>query len=94
MTEPVLDVRNLKTYFYTDRGVVKAVDGVSFAVHAGETLGVVGESGCGKSMTALSIMGLVPHPGRIVDGEIRLLGHDLVKLSERELRRWRGRAWP
>lgn len=90
MREPVLAVRNLKTYFYTDRGVVKAVDGVSFQLYPGETLGLVGESGCGKSMTALSIMGLVPHPGRIVSGEIRLLGENLAGKSDRELRRWRG----
>ena len=90
MQEPVLEVRNLKTYIPTERGVVKAVDGVSFRLYPGETLGVVGESGCGKSMTALSIMGLVPRPGRIVDGEIRLLGHNLVGMPERELRRWRG----
>ncbi|REJ35883.1 MAG: peptide ABC transporter ATP-binding protein [Bacillota bacterium] len=90
MREPVLAVRNLKTYFYTDRGVVKAVDGVSFQLYPGETLGLVGESGCGKSMTALSIMGLVPHPGRIVAGEIRLLGENLAGKSDRELRRWRG----
>lgn len=90
MTEPVLDVRNLKTHFFTDRGVVKAVDGVSFRLYPGETLGVVGESGCGKSMTALSVMGLVARPGRIVEGEVRLLGQDLVRMPERELRRWRG----
>ncbi|HEY8417504.1 MAG TPA: ABC transporter ATP-binding protein [Limnochordales bacterium] len=90
MQEPVLEVRNLKTYFPSDRGVVKAVDGVSFRLYPGETLGVVGESGCGKSMTALSIMGLVPRPGRIVDGQILLLGQNLVGMPERELRRWRG----
>ncbi len=91
MPEPVLDVRDLKTHFFTDRGVVKAVDGVSFQLYPGETLGVVGESGCGKSMTALSVMGLVPYPGRIVHGEIWLQGENLVRKSERELCRWRGR---
>ncbi|MBO8141357.1 MAG: ABC transporter ATP-binding protein [Firmicutes bacterium] len=90
MIEPVLEVRDLKTHFPTERGIVKAVDGVSFALFPGETLGVVGESGCGKSMTALSIMGLVPRPGKIVGGEIRLMGENLVGKPERELRRLRG----
>ncbi|OUM98362.1 MAG: peptide ABC transporter ATP-binding protein [Firmicutes bacterium ZCTH02-B6] len=90
MLQPVLDVRDLATYFFTERGVVRAVDGVSFRLYPGETLGVVGESGCGKSMTALSIMGLVPRPGRIVAGEIRLMGEDLVGKPDRELRRLRG----
>src|SRR5262244_4504557 len=67
---PLLSVRNLKTYFPQDEGTVKAVDGVSFDLHAGGTLGVVGESGCGKSITARSILGIVDRPGRIVDGEI------------------------
>lgn len=88
--EPILDVRNLQTHFFTDRGVVKAVDGVSFQLFPGETVGVVGESGCGKSMTAASIMRLVNHPGRIVGGEIRFLGEDIVRKSERDMRRLRG----
>ncbi|REJ35135.1 MAG: peptide ABC transporter ATP-binding protein [Bacillota bacterium] len=88
--EPILDVRNLRTHFFTDRGVVKAVDGVSFQLYPGETVGVVGESGCGKSMTAASIMRLVSHPGRIVGGEILFMGEDLVRKSEREMRRLRG----
>ena len=69
---PLLSVRNLKTYFVADEGLTKAVDGVSFDVSAGRTLGVVGESGCGKSVTALSILRIVDEPGRIVDGEILL----------------------
>ncbi len=88
----LLDVRDLKTYFYTQSGVVKAVDGVSLYLRPGETLGVVGESGCGKSMTALSIMGLVPQPaGRIVGGKVLLEGEDLVRKTPREMQRIRGR---
>ena len=90
MAEPILDVRNFQTHFFTDRGVVKAVDGVSFQLCPGETVGVVGESGCGKSMTAASIMRLVSHPGRIVGGEILFMGEDVVRKSEREMRRLRG----
>ena len=73
---PLLSVRNLKTYFVADEGVTKAVDGVSFDVSAGRTLGIVGESGCGKSVTALSILRIVDDPGRIVDGEILLTRND------------------
>src|SRR5512134_3979640 len=69
--QPLLSVRNLKTYFPQDEGTVKAVDGVSFDLYPGATLGVVGESGCGKSVTARSILGIVDRPGRIVEGEIR-----------------------
>ena len=88
---PILDVQDLKTYFFTRSGVVKAVDGVSFTLMPGETLGIVGESGCGKSMTALSIMGLVPQPaGRIVDGRILFQGEDLVPKSNSEMRHIRG----
>src|SRR5438874_11673743 len=68
---PLLSVRNLKTYFYQDEGLVKAVDGVSFDVAPGATLGIVGESGCGKSVTARSILRIVDRPGRIIEGEIR-----------------------
>ncbi len=90
--EPLLSVRNLRTHFYTADGVVKAVDGVSFDVYPGQTLGIVGESGCGKSVTALSIMRLIPNPpGRIVGGEIYFEGRDLLKLSEDQMRRVRGR---
>ncbi|MBV8651607.1 MAG: ABC transporter ATP-binding protein [Alphaproteobacteria bacterium] len=87
---PILEVDRLKTHFFTRDGVVRAVDGVSFAVHAGETLGIVGESGCGKSMTALSVLRLIARPGRIVEGEVRLAGRNLLTLSEAEMRSIRG----
>jgi oligopeptide/dipeptide ABC transporter ATP-binding protein len=88
----ILEVQDLKTYFYTSRGVVKAVDGVSFALKKGETLGLVGESGCGKSITCLSVIRLVPRPaGHIVGGRVLLEGEDLLKRSEREMTRIRGR---
>jgi oligopeptide/dipeptide ABC transporter ATP-binding protein len=86
----VLEIQNLKTYFFTGGGVVKAVDDVSFAVEKGKTLGLVGESGSGKSVTALSISRLVSPPGRIVAGHIVLEGRDLTTLSETEMRRLRG----
>jgi oligopeptide/dipeptide ABC transporter ATP-binding protein len=89
--QPILEVENLKTHFFTAGGVVPAVDGVSYSVGAGETLGVVGESGCGKSVTALSILRLVATPpGRIVGGAIRLQGTNLLELSEREMESIRG----
>ena len=89
--KPVLEVKNLKTSFFTDDGVVPAVDDVSFHINAGEIVGVVGESGCGKSITSLSIMGLVPTPpGKIVGGEILLNGEDLTKASEKRMRQIRG----
>ncbi|MEA2627069.1 MAG: peptide/nickel transport system ATP-binding protein, partial [Candidatus Binatota bacterium] len=88
----LLDVRDLHTHFVTDSGVARAVDGVSFAVAKGETLGMVGESGCGKSVTALSILRLVPSPpGEIVGGSILYEGTDLLKLEEHAMRRVRGR---
>ena len=91
MTEPVLQVRDLKTYFDTDRGLFKAVDGISFEVGAGRTVGLVGESGCGKSVTSLSVMGLIPMPpGRIDGGEILFEGQDVLKLSADARRRLRG----
>ncbi|MCZ6679449.1 MAG: ABC transporter ATP-binding protein [Candidatus Poribacteria bacterium] len=87
----LLRVTDLKTYFHTDDGIVPAVDGVSFTLDAGETLGIVGESGCGKSMTALSILRLVPQPaGRIVAGEIWLKDRNLLTLKESEMRAVRG----
>ncbi|MBW1993106.1 MAG: ABC transporter ATP-binding protein [Deltaproteobacteria bacterium] len=89
--EILLQVKNLKTHFFTRRGVVKAVDGVSFSVRRGEALGIVGESGCGKSVTCLSILRLVPEPaGQIIEGEILFNGHDLLKKDEAEMRRYRG----
>jgi len=89
--EAILTVRSLKTHFFTADGVVKAVDGVSFAVGKRQTFALVGESGCGKSVTALSVMRLVPHPpGKIVAGEITLLGTNLLELSEKEMRAVRG----
>ena len=88
---PLLELTNLKTYFDTDRGPVKAVDNVSFAIEPGQTLGVVGESGCGKSVTALSIMRLVHKPvGRIAGGQVLLHGRNLVDLPEEEMRSIRG----
>jgi peptide/nickel transport system ATP-binding protein len=83
----LLEVENLKTYFYTLRGVVKAVDNVSLKLEKGETLGIVGESGCGKSTLAWSLLKLVPPPGRIVSGSIRIDGEDVTQLSEAEVRR-------
>ncbi len=89
--EPVLSVRDLKTHFFTDDGVVRAVDGVSFEVFPGETLGIVGESGCGKSVTALSILRLIPSPpGRIVGGQILYRGKNLLDLGESAMRGIRG----
>jgi len=88
---PLLEVQDLKTYFFTRTGVVKAVDGVNLYLNEGETLGIVGESGCGKSMTALSIIRLVPGPaGRTVGGRILFEGEDLLKKSKREMRQIRG----
>jgi peptide/nickel transport system ATP-binding protein len=92
MAERLLDVKNLKTYFFTDEGVVRAVDGVDLYIKQGETLGVVGESGCGKSVTALSIMRLIPQPpGKIVEGEILYNGVNLVDLPANKMRRIRGK---
>ena len=88
--KPLLEVRNLKTYFYTEDGVVRAVDGVDFYVNPGEVLGIVGESGCGKSVTALSIMRLISQPGKIEEGEIFFDGKDLVKATEQEMMQVRG----
>ncbi len=87
----LLEVDGLKTQFFTQDGVVKAVDGVSFYVNEGETLGIVGESGCGKSVSVLSVMRLIPQPpGKIVGGEVKFEGEDLLKMSDEEIRRVRG----
>jgi len=87
----LLEVENLKTYFFTDDGVVRAVNGVTWHLDEGETLALVGESGCGKSVTAMSILRLIPNPpGRIVDGSITFEGKDLLKLSDSEMRAIRG----
>jgi peptide/nickel transport system ATP-binding protein/oligopeptide transport system ATP-binding protein len=91
MVRKTIEIMDLKTYFYTRRGLVKAVDGVNFAVAKGETLGLVGESGSGKSITCLSILKLVPQPaGHIVGGKILLNGEDLIPKSEKEMRQIRG----
>lgn len=91
MSDILLEVKNLKTYFYTEEGAVQAVDGVDFVIKKGETLGVIGESGCGKSVTALSIIQLVPSPpGKIIEGEVWFEGEDLLKKSPSEIRKIRG----
>jgi peptide/nickel transport system ATP-binding protein/oligopeptide transport system ATP-binding protein len=91
MSEPLLEVRDLKTYFDTDRGLFRAVDGVSFTVDRGKTVGLVGESGCGKSVTSLSVMGLVASPPGRVEGEaVRFEGRDVLRLSAAERRQLRG----
>lgn len=88
---PILEIRNVRTYFYTDEGVAKAVDDVSYRIQKGKILGVVGESGCGKSVTALSIMRLIPDPpGKIVSGSMQFDGTELLDLSEEEMRGIRG----
>lgn len=88
--ERLLEIKGLKTHFDTRDGIVKAVDGVDLHVDKGEVLGVVGESGCGKSVTALSIIGLISHPGEVVAGEIMFDGQDLAKMKKNELRKLRG----
>ncbi len=87
---PLLDVRNLSTSFFTEKGEVGAVQDVSFQIRAGETLALVGESGCGKSVTALSIMQLLDYPGRVVNGHIFFNGQDLIQVSEPKLQAIRG----
>lgn len=88
--KPLLEVKNLRTVFYTEDGVVRAVDGVSFDVYPGEVLGLVGESGCGKSVTSLSIMRLIAPPGKVIEGEILLDGKNLLDLPESEMIKVRG----
>ncbi len=91
MAEPLLQVKDLRTQFFTEEGVVKAVDGVSWDILPGEILGLVGESGCGKSVSALSVLRLIPHPpGKIVGGEIFFEGEDMLKMDEDEVRHIRG----
>jgi oligopeptide/dipeptide ABC transporter ATP-binding protein len=88
--QAILEVKNLKTYFYTEDGIVKSVDGVDFTVKRGEVMGLVGESGCGKSVTSLTIMRLIGQPGKVVDGSIVFDGADLLDLSESDMVRIRG----
>ena len=91
MSEKILEVNNLKTYFFTDEGTIPAVDGLNFSLEEGETMAIVGESGCGKSVTSLSVLRLIPFPpGKIVEGEILYKGKDLLKISEKEMREVRG----
>src|SRR5688500_16009662 len=94
MSKPLVEVRNLQTHFFTDEGIVKAVEDVSFNIPAGKVLGLVGESGCGKSVTAMSIIRLVASPGRIVGGSIKLHDDDeiieLTTLPEKQMRTLRG----
>jgi len=91
MAVPLLQVKDLRTHFFTDDGVVKAVDGVSYDVQAGEIMGLVGESGCGKTVSALSILRLIPNPpGKIISGEILFEGEDLLKADEEDIRDIRG----
>src|SRR5689334_10755465 len=91
MSEIVLEINELRTHFFTDNGEIPAVDGVSIRVHKGEVVGIVGESGCGKSVTSLSVMRLIPEPpGKIVGGEIRFKGEDLAKAKEKRLKKLRG----
>src|SRR5215510_2949811 len=90
MPPHLLEVKDLKTHFPTRAGLVRSVDGVSFYLDRGELLGLVGESGCGKSITALSVMRLIAPPGKIVNGEFLFDGKDLLKLSAEELRQMRG----
>ncbi|MEO6197128.1 MAG: ABC transporter ATP-binding protein [Dehalococcoidia bacterium] len=91
MTEPLLQVKNLHTQFFTEEGIVKAVNGVSYDVMPGEILGLVGESGCGKTVSALSVLRLIPMPpGKIVEGEILFEGEDILKMDDEEIRHIRG----
>ncbi len=89
---PLLHVSNLRTSFFTDKGEIKAVDDVSFSIHSGQTLALVGESGCGKSVAALSIMRLISSPGRVVGGSIQFKGRNLLDLSEKAMREIRGKS--
>ena len=90
MPAPLLQIQDLRTQFFTSRGVVQAVNGVTLHIDAGETLGIVGESGCGKTITALSVLRLVPEPGRITGGQILFRGQDVTKMDDEEIRDFRG----
>lgn len=91
MAKTILEVKDLKTYYYTEEGVVPAVDGLDFDVKEGETFAIVGESGCGKSVTSMSVLRLIQNPpGKIISGEIRYMGEDLLKKTEKQMRRIRG----
>jgi oligopeptide/dipeptide ABC transporter ATP-binding protein len=90
LEKKLIQIKNLKTYFYTEEGVVKAVDGVSFDIYEDEIIGLVGETGCGKSVTALSILNLVRAPGKIIEGQILFKDKNLVKLDKKEMRNYRG----
>lgn len=90
--QPILEIKNLKTYFYTKSGILKAVDDVSLNIGAGEIIGLVGESGSGKSITGFSILGLVDEPGRIVGGKVFFKGNDLLEVSSSEMQKMRGRS--
>lgn len=91
MRKPILSIRNLKTYFYTYEGVVKALEGIDLDIYENETFGLVGETGCGKSVTARSILRLVPIPGKIVEGEIYFNGQNILELSEQDVKKIRGK---
>src|SRR5438128_5877961 len=91
MAEEILEVKHLSTHFFTRAGIIKAADDISFSIKRGSTLALVGESGSGKSVTSLSIMRLVPPPGKIVAGEIVFDGRDLLKFDDEQMRRIRGR---
>ena len=91
VADPLLQVEDLRVEFNTQRGTVHAVNGISFEIAAGETLGLVGESGCGKSVTALALLGILPRAGRVASGTAHFEGRDLLQLSDKELRRIRGR---
>lgn len=90
MTERLLEISDLRTYFFTEAGVVKALDGMSLEVNKGQTVGLVGESGSGKSVTAQSVLRIVPRPGRIVDGSVKFEGEELLSKTENEMRKLRG----
>lgn len=90
MSESILTIEGLKTYFFTEAGVVQAVDGISFNLRKGESLGLVGESGSGKTVTALSVLRIVPRPGKTTEGKIEFNGHNLLKKTEEEMRKIRG----